>query len=69
MKSFALLAVAALAFGVRLGMPCPTTCRRPPHRLRQGPPQLTRHVAAKGAAAKAGLAGAVKMVSACHTLI
>jgi len=44
---------------------CPTTCR--PHRPRQGPPRLS-HVAAMGAAAKAGPAGAVKMVSACHTL-
>ena len=68
MKLFAPLAAAALAFGVWAWHVVPDYVS-PPHRPRQGPPHLTRHVAARGVAAKAGLAGAVKMVSACHTLI
>jgi len=47
----------------------PTTCHRQrSHRTRRGPRQLAPHVAAWGVAAKAGRAGAVNMVSACHTL-
>ena len=69
MKQFALLAVAALAFAVLAWQVAPdyVSSRRHSHRTRRGPRQLAPRVAARGAAAKAGRAGAVKMVSACHT--
>ena len=75
MKPFAPLAVAALAFGVWAWHVVPDYVSPPaapmPLAFTSSSPrsaQLT-HVAAMGAAAKAGPAGAVKMVSACHTLI
>ena len=71
MKPFAPLAVAALASAVLAWHVVPDYVSKPAalHRRRRGPQQLAPHVAARGAAAKVARAGAVNMVSACHTLI
>ena len=72
MKLSAPLAVAALAFGVWACHVVPvagSTSAAGVHTvLANVPPQLS-DVAAMRAAAKAAPAGAVKMGSACHTLI